>query len=183
MPTTARRPPAWTSYEALIARSAPMPDAMREQRRPRRHLLHRRHHRPLQGRDAQPRQSDGQCAERARRRPAGRAARSICMPRRCSTSPTGAAMYRAAAERRHATSIIPAFTPDGVLPAIAARPRHRRAAGADHDPDAGRPSRRSAPRPVVAAAHRVRRLADQRGGARARDEGAARVAVHRRPTA
>ena len=39
------------------------------ERRSRRHLLHRRHHRPLQGRDAQPRQSDGQCAERARRRP------------------------------------------------------------------------------------------------------------------
>ena len=39
------------------------------ERRSRRHLLYRRHHRPLQGRDAQPRQSDGQCAERARRRP------------------------------------------------------------------------------------------------------------------
>ena len=55
--------------------------------RPRRHLLHRRHHRPLQRRDAQPRQPDGQCAERAGRRPVSAAARSICTPRRCSTSP------------------------------------------------------------------------------------------------
>ena len=81
-------PAGMESYETLIARNAPMPDAMRDERRPRRHLLHRRHHRPLQGRHAQPRQSDGQCAECARARACVRAPRPICTPRRCSISPT-----------------------------------------------------------------------------------------------
>ena len=55
--------------------------------RPRRHLLHRWHHRPLEGRHAQPRQSHGQFAELARRRPVPELGRSICTPRRCSISP------------------------------------------------------------------------------------------------
>ena len=42
-------------YEKLVAASSPVADA-RPRRRAGRHLLHRRHHRPFQGRDAQPRQ-------------------------------------------------------------------------------------------------------------------------------
>ena len=41
-------PAGMESYEALVARSEPMPDADAHQRRPCRHLLHRRHHRPLE---------------------------------------------------------------------------------------------------------------------------------------
>ena len=55
-------PAGMEGYEALMARSAADAGRDARRRRPCRHLLHRRHHRPLQGRDAQPRQSDGQRA-------------------------------------------------------------------------------------------------------------------------
>ena len=48
-----------------------------------------------------------------------------------------------------------------------ARPRHRRAAGADHDPDVRRPSDTRRLRPVVADRDHLRRLRHQRGRARA----------------
>ena len=64
-------PAGAASYEALLQAASPVPDAMRGAERPRRHLLHRRHHRALQGRDAEPRQPDG-------------ATRSTCWPRGCS---------------------------------------------------------------------------------------------------
>ena len=41
-------------YETLLPRSEPVAGRDASSARPRRHLLHRRHHRPLQGRDAQP---------------------------------------------------------------------------------------------------------------------------------
>ena len=47
-----------------------------------------------------------------------------------------------------------------------ARPRHRRAAGADHDPDVRRSSETRRLRPVVADGDRLRRLRHQRRGAR-----------------
>ena len=88
-----------------------------------RHLLHRRHHRALQRRDAQPPQSDGQCAERARRRPGATRTPSISTPRRCSISPTP--------PRCTSTSLVGGshaimrmFTPEGLAQAIETLQRH-----------------------------------------------------------
>ena len=75
--------------------------------------------------------------------------------------------------------IIPGFTPEGVDGGDAERARHRRAAGADHDPDVRRSSSRSAAYDLSSCRkHRLRRLADQRSRARSRHEGVAQRAVH-----
>ena len=138
-----------------------------------RHLLHRRHHRLPQGRDAQPRQPD-----RPRRwaalatgdvRDAGRPA--TCTPRRCSTSPTSPAWTSATLLGRHPRDR-PGVHADG-----GARRRSSEHGVTDallvpdDDPDARRPPGRRRRRPVAACATlHLRRLADLRGGARARDE-------------
>ncbi|MHC2380952.1 long-chain acyl-CoA synthetase [Bradyrhizobium liaoningense] len=61
--------------------------------------------------------------------------------------------------------IVQGFTPEGVMSGDAERARHRRAAGAHDDPDVRRPPRDRKLRPVLAQAHHLRGLADQRGGA------------------
>ena len=110
-------PAGMEGYEALLRAKRTDSGCDAHRRRPRRHLLHRRHHRPLEGRDAQPRQSDGQCAERARRRPVSRLGRSICTPRRCSISPTARRCIRCCSSGG-SNVIIPAFTPEGVMAAV-----------------------------------------------------------------
>ncbi len=108
-------------------------------RRSRRHLLHRRHHRTFQGRDAQPPEPDGQCAQRPRRRAVSgehdlSARRPDVPPRQRGGDVFPAALRRLQrdrsglhARRRHGRD--------------AERARHRRAAGAHDDPDAGRSPR------------------------------------------
>ena len=62
------RPAHALDFERLIADNEPMDDVRRGGRRAGRRLLHRRHHRPLQGRHAQPRQPADLGARRPRQR-------------------------------------------------------------------------------------------------------------------
>ena len=131
-------PAGMESYEALIARSSADAGCDARERRSRRHLLYRRHHRTLQGRHAQPRQSDGQCAERARRRAVAEqhdlsARRADVPPRQWGGDVFGAAQRRLQCHH-------PGLYAGRRRRRDAARPRHRRAAGADHDPDVRRSS-------------------------------------------
>ena len=69
----------------------------------------------------------------------------------------GAAMYSVLLSGG-SNVIIQGFTPDGVAGGDPARSRYRRAAGADHDPDVRRSSQTRRLRPVVAEGHFLRRL-------------------------
>ena len=66
----------------------------------------------------------------------------------------GAAMYSVLLSGG-SNVVIQGFTPDGVA-CDPARPRYRRAAGADHDPDVRRPSKTRRLRPVVAEGYFLR---------------------------
>ena len=101
-------------------------DAMRQAGRSRRHLLHRRHHRPLQGRDAEPQQSGHQRAEYAGRRPVPGGQRSISTPRRCSISPMARRCSRMLLSGGR-NVVIRSFTPEGVMDAVQAEQVNDRA--------------------------------------------------------
>ena len=178
-----RRRNARRHGELRDADRAQRADAGRDarRRRSRRHLLHRRHHRPLQGRHAQPRQSDGQraqCAERGH--VSGHRDLSACRADVPSRQWRGDVFD--AAERRLERDH-PGLYAGRRCRRDAEGARHPRAAGADHDPDVRRSAVAVLLRPVVAEEHRLRRLPDQRGRARPRDEGPAQCASSRRPTA
>ena len=83
-------------------------------RRPGRHLLHRRHHRLSEGRDAEPHQpvqrGAGAASPRGWRRPAA----PTCMRRRCSIWPTWASRW-CTGSRATRTPIVPAFNAEAVL--------------------------------------------------------------------
>jgi hypothetical protein len=77
--------------------------------------------------------------------------------------------HRRTGSRATRTAILPMFTPEGVLERHRARPRDQPAAGAHHDPDAGRPPRHAqTARPEQPEGHHLRRLADLRGRAEPR---------------
>ena len=72
-------------FERLIAEHQPAVDARPRWRRPRRHLLHRRHHRSVKGGHAQPPEPhDVNARHPGKRALRQRGRRSIRMPRRCS---------------------------------------------------------------------------------------------------
>ena len=79
--------------------------------------------------------------------------------------------------------MIPMFEPVAVMTAIAEHGHHRRPAGADDDPAAGRPPAHRRVRPHRPPTGHLRRLADVRGRAQPGGQGAAEHARSRRPTA
>ena len=89
-------------------------DAYRQ--RPRRHLLHRRHHRPLKGCHAQPRQSHGQFPELPWGRPLPGSAIYLHAAPMFHLA-NGAAMYSLLLSGG-SNVIIPAFTPEAVMFAV-----------------------------------------------------------------
>ena len=143
-------PAGMEGYEALVARSEPMPDAMRASADLAGIFYTGGTTGRSKGRDAQPRQPDGQRAERARRRPVSRHVAIYLHAAPMFHLANGAAMYSLLLSGG-SNVIIQAFTPEGVMAAVQNETRDRRAAGADHDPDAGRSSRTRRLRPVVAA--------------------------------
>ena len=155
-------PDGTLSYEELIAGDRAGPGPPPRRRRLAGALLHRRHHRLPQGRDAHARQPGHLLARLGRLRHMGQARRRApCTRRRCSTSPT----WRSGASpvlMGGSHVIVPAFDPAGRAGRDRGAPGHRRAAGADDDPDAGRPPAGAGARPDQPAARRLRRLADHR---------------------
>ena len=151
------------------------------QHRSRRHLLHRRHHRPLEGGHAQPRQSHGQFAELPWRRPfpelGNLPARRADVPSRQRRGDVFAA-----AQRRLKCDHSGVHSGSRDVRG-AERARHRRASGPDHDPDAGRSFRAWLLRLVVSEENHLRRLADQRGGNEQGYGRASRTCNSPRPTA
>ena len=80
-------PEAVLFYEPLLAAASPVADAEVGEDDLCRHLLHRRHDRPLERRDAEPPQSDGQRPQHAGRGNVTTIERLTFMLRRCSIWP------------------------------------------------------------------------------------------------
>ena len=181
MPMTARRPAGAASYEALLEAASPVPDAMRGAD----DLAGIFYTGGTTGRSKGVMLSHGNLMADAFNVLAeglfpGDSIYLHAAP--MFHLANGAAMY-ALMLSGGTNVVIRAFSPEGRDAGDRALPGERDPAGADDDPDAGRSSGDRRARSVVAAAHRVRRLADERGAARPRG---GRVAADRsscRPTA
>ena len=133
-------PDGMLAYEDLLAAATPIPDVPPRRRQPGRSLLHGRHHRVLQGRDAQPHEPGdvGDGLHRHRRVRVGRRhlpARRADVPRR---RPGRRLRWRA--RRRHPRHR-PRVRPEGGARRHLRARRHRHAPRADDDPAPGRPPR------------------------------------------
>ena len=116
------------------------PRAAHPRRRLRRqHHLHRRHHRPAQGRDADARQPDGQRQAHAVGEPAVRIG-SVPAPDPDVPLGRGGQHLRAHARRRHARHV-PRLRRRSGRPHDRGAPHHGRRAGADHDQHVPQPPR------------------------------------------